>query len=65
MATGPSDAEIFEALCAAGAVSVPSRTGIEVTSRPTKERVRNVAAIAAASLVLVVLVTALGMAVLR
>lgn len=43
----------------------PSHTGIEVTSRPTKERVRNVAAIAAASLVLVALFAALGMAVLR
>lgn len=43
----------------------PSHTGIEVTSRPTKERVRHVAAIAAASLVLVTLVAMLGIAVLR
>lgn len=43
----------------------PSHTGIEVTSRPTTERVRYFAAIAGASLTLVALVAALAVALLR
>lgn len=43
----------------------PSHTGIEVTSRPTTERVRYFAAIATASVALVALVAVLVVAVLR
>lgn len=43
----------------------PSSGGIEVTSRPTTERVRYFATIATVSVVLVVLVTVLAMALLR
>ncbi|MFD3620317.1 hypothetical protein ACFWWT_34780 [Streptomyces sp. NPDC058676] len=42
----------------------PSRTGIEVASRPTRERVRHFAAITAAAAVVVALVVALVVAVL-
>jgi hypothetical protein len=43
----------------------PSHTGIEVTSRPTRERVRHFAAVATASAVLVVLVAVLAVELLR
>jgi hypothetical protein len=43
----------------------PSHTGIEVTSRPTRERVRYFAAVATAAAVLVVLAAALAVALLR